>query len=228
VALASLVAALWAGLAACNSVLGISAAQPEPGDAASTANSYTLSCANYCDLMAANCVASGTQDNTEYLSQTVCSQICPQFESTPVPGNVVPENVSSPPMTPDLDCRIWHANAAGLDPHTHCPHAGPLGGKMCGSDPCVEFCALDLAFCQGDAAAYPSLSNCMSACEPDGGYAGYNYMNDPANFEVSDLDMSGDTLNCRMYHLENFIYTGDPVHCMHSSQSGGGVCVDSP
>ena len=98
---------------------------------------------------------------------------------------------------------------------------------MCGNDPCREFCILDLAFCTGDAAAYTSVEDCVNACAPDaGGYMGYPYNINPNDPEVTDLATSGDTLNCRMYHLENFLLTGLAIHCTHTSLSGNGVCVN--
>jgi hypothetical protein len=214
----------------CNSILSIQPAQLEPasGDGGVQVNPYTLSCANYCNVIDTNCTNSPTEDDTEYLSSAVCSTICPQFESVVTEGGIVDPNEPTP-MTNTLNCRIWHANAAqgGLaEAHTHCPHSGPLGGRMCGSDPCQEFCILDLAFCTGDASAYDSVGDCLNACEPDGGYMGYPYNIDPGDPEVTDLTTSGNTLNCRMYHLENFLYTGLPIHCSHTSLSGNGLCVN--
>lgn len=232
-------------LLACNGVLGITEAKLEPaegglveagsaeagdgggGDAGSLA-SYVLDCPTYCRVIGGNCTVVGTQTDTEYLSDQVCNTICPQFERAPTAGGSVDPNEPTP-MTDTLNCRIWHANAAqgGLaESHTHCPHAGPLGGNMCGMNPCQVFCNLDLAFCTGDAAAYGSMDECMSACAPDAGDGGFPYnvkVSDPA---VTDLAQSGNTLNCRMYHLENFLLTGSAIHCSHTSQSGNGVCVN--
>jgi hypothetical protein len=258
--------ALSGGLVlACNSILGIDAAQEVAGDASGDAspheagppagdgaaeaspaqeeasvNPYTLSCSNYCNLMSENCVDEGVNQNQEYLSNDVCTTICGQYESTDfdVEGGIVDPGQPTP-MSNTLNCRIWHANAAATDPHVHCPHAGPLGGDMCedmtggSGSPCYEFCTLDLAFCTGDAAAYDGVQDCLNACLPDAGapdaeagaYPGYVYNINSADPEVIDLAASGDTLNCRMYHLENFLFTGESVHCSHTSLSGGGVCV---
>jgi hypothetical protein len=236
VRIASLGVAGLVGLAgalfACNSVLGINEASPEPAESGG-GNSYTLDCNTYCNVSGNNCKQSSTQDDREYLSPDVCATLCPLFERVPTASGTVDPNEPTP-TTDTLNCRIWHANAAQGGPteaHTHCPHSGPLGGKMCGSTPCQDFCNLDLAFCTGDAAAYGSLAECVNACEPDGGspdaggYAGFPYNVNPADPEVSDLAVSGNTLNCRMYHLENFLFTGLALHCSHTSQSGGGVCV---
>ncbi len=236
-------------LLACNAILGIGAATREPaeggaapdeggesggssgGDAGTAVmNPYHLDCATYCAVMQQNCRNENLTDNQEYLSppDTACTTICPLFESVAVEGGTV-DKTEATPMTNTLNCRIWHANAAAGDPHVHCPHAGPLGGNMC-QDPggaCEEFCNLDLAICVGDAAAYPSVTDCMNGCLPDaGGYPGFPYNVNPTDNEVSDLASSGNSLNCRMYHLENYLFTGEALHCSHTAQSGGGVCVD--
>jgi hypothetical protein len=220
--------ALAAAQFGCNSILGIDAASgiPEGG------TSYVVSCSNYCNLMQSVCNSSqalSEGDNTEYLSSDVCMQICGQFDvsSQKITASVDPNPEDS------LNCRVWHANAAlQIDPHTHCPHAGPLGGRLCdtNSDPCPTFCHLDLQFCTGQNQAYASYQDCLDACEPDAGYTGYVYELNTSDNEVTDLasyEMT-DTLNCRMYHLENFLFTQQSIHCSHTSLSGNGVCVGTP
>jgi hypothetical protein len=90
---------------------------------------------------------------------------------------------------------------------------------------------MDVDFCTGAAAAYASYNDCLAACRPDAGYAGYPYMQNVADPEVTDLapqfQAGSNTLNCRLYHLENFLRTGDPVHCSHTSLSGNGVCTSA-
>jgi hypothetical protein len=240
-------------LLACNGLLGITEAKLEPAEAgqheagsaeggagdagaadgagveAGPFSSYVLDCATYCRVIGSNCRVVGTQSDTEYLSDQVCNAICPLFERAPTASGSVDPNEPTP-MTDTLNCRIWHANAAQGGPaenHTHCPHAGPLGGNMCGMDPCQAFCNLDLALCTGDAAAYGSVAECLSACEPDGGDGGFAYKVNPNDPEVTDLvSTGGNTLNCRMYHLENYLLTGQAIHCSHTSQGGNGVCVN--
>jgi hypothetical protein len=221
-------AAIAGVLAGCNSILGINEASLEPEAGAAAADTYRLDCSSYCNVINTNCGMSGTQDNREYLSLEVCRAICPQFEQVRTPNGSVDPNEPTP-TTDTLNCRVWHANAAAGpgEAHVHCPHAGPLGAHMCENNrtsACGHFCNLDLAFCTGANAAYKSVEECMSACLPDGGYPGYPYNVNPADTEVTDLAASGNTLNCRMYHLENFLFTHADVHCSHTSQDGGGVC----
>lgn len=195
-----------ASLAACNAVLGIDPATEEPADgggggseAASDAG-VSLSCASYCNLVMQNC----TGDNQEYLTQDICTKMCPVFEL----GNGIADSLDD-----TLGCRIWHAQAAAAAPQIHCRHAGPLGGDHCG-DSCEAFCNLDTSYCTGNNTAYDGgFQSCMGVCQ---GMTGYPY----EVADAGDLTMSsGDTLNCRLWHLES-AYASDPaaaVHCPHTA-----------
>ncbi len=229
-------------LAGCNSLLGIDPAVLIAGDGGSVdsasggdayagaiAPAYDLTCDSYCNLIARVCTGSddGGSDNTEYLDTDVCRSFCQNFEVT---GESVTS--ASPPSSNDtLNCRLWYLNLAVTmsDPHDNCPKAGPLGGQVCNGqgDPCSTFCRLDLAFCTGDAAAYPSYDECVADCEPDGASPGFPYITGP---DPDDTDLASgyggeSTLNCRIYHLENYVLSGDAIHCTHTSASGGFVCV---
>jgi hypothetical protein len=223
-------AALGATQVACNGILGIDVATPEP-DGGKVTPSYDVTCANYCNLVQAACNANQTLtqgDNTEYLSPDVCMRFCGLMDAS---AEMI--SAAADPLPDDtLNCRVWHANAALLSmPHFHCPHAGPLGGGVCDNnqDPCLTFCRMDLALCTGENAAYTSVQDCLNACESDAGYAGYPYKLNATDTEVSDLAnlQMSNTLNCRMYHLENFVFTGQPIHCSHTSLSGNGICVNT-
>src|SRR6185437_15862660 len=98
---------------------------------------------------------------------------------------------------------------------------------VCGTDPCDDFCVYAMQVCTGNNAAYASTQDCLQACHPnaDAGYAGFPYL---MGTDGGDIQSAGNTLNCRMYHLENFLFTGDPIHCTHITVDGGGVCVDTP
>jgi hypothetical protein len=236
------VLAVGSFLPACNALLGISPASLAPDSGAgdggvSKLSSYAVDCNNYCQLMAQNCTVTATGSNLEYLQAPddagrVCMSMCNEFEVTAETTTAAVE----PSAANTLNCRVWHANAAGLgDPHLHCPHSGPLGGNLCanGGDPCEPFCRMDVDFCTGDAAAYASLDDCLVACRPnpDAGTSGFPYRVSVLDPEVTDLAVqfqsASNTLNCRLYHLENFLRTGDPVHCTHTTKSGGGVCMSA-
>jgi hypothetical protein len=178
--------------AGCNGVLGIDEAKVDPSliDASNTGLVYD--CPSYCATIAKNC----TGANLEYVTDKACTEMCGHFDL----GRPGDEDGDS------LACRVYHANAAAMDPNVHCRHAGPLGGTHCG-DPCSAFCLQDLAIC--GTTAYASESQCRTTC------ALYPYLTaGPGAGDVSIED--GPTLNCRLYHLESAVV--DPVtHCNHTS-----------
>jgi hypothetical protein len=113
-----------------------------------------------------------------------------------------------------LACRTYHAGAAAGDPDVHCRHAGPVGGGTCGDDPCGPYCLLDFAFC-GDLPSPPFASEtaCRTACKAD-----FNYL----TVDAGDLTLAaGNTLNCRIYHLESAYEPDNPTakttHCPHTA-----------
>ncbi len=181
---------------ACNAVLGIGGASVDPllddagsgGDAGPGNN-----CATYCSLIEQNC----TGTSAEYISDAVCQSMCSTFE----PG-------TAGDMTQDtLACRISHAQQAATDPLTHCQKAGPLSPEGC-ADPCHSFCVLAFGLCN-PTMLFPydgGTKSCETAC------AGYHYeLSTDGGAGVGDiLFLSGDTLNCRLYHLES-AYAYDPT-----------------
>jgi mono/diheme cytochrome c family protein len=80
---------------------------------------------------------------------------------------------------------------------------------------CDTYCGLAETNCTGENAIDWGDSDCQTLC---------------AAYDMSGLngDTSGDTVQCRIYHL------GDPaggepaIHCPHGSPDGGGVCVVPP
>jgi hypothetical protein len=258
-------AALGGVLLACNAVLGIGSASPEPdaGGEAGAAPATELAkfkqdpCATYCAVVEKNC--SGPY--LEYLGRDpsnpgdVCMTLCQQIpvgDYQPFPGQ------EPAPGQDTLGCRLWHAHKVledgGGGPALHCRHAGPLGSEACCSIPdgaigcapipCTPFCRLDLATCGGDrpGAVYGNLQGyCESVCSTDAGFpyvAGDQSISVGAGISVdggTSFDLvdengrpweSGDTLNCRLWHLEKALATGDlTFHCPHTDQDGGGACI---
>jgi hypothetical protein len=106
-----------------------------------------------------------------------------------------------------LACRQYHARRAAQLAPPHCSAAGPFGGGVCGLR-CDAFCALALAKCNGAAGAkaFASLSDCTTACAT----FGFNASAPETPFGPT----SGDTLNCREYHLQA-AYANPAVHCAH-------------
>jgi hypothetical protein len=211
--LAGAFAALVAVAAGCNAVLGIDQASydknvgadsgglseagggtPDAGGDAGTP------CDQYCTAIMTNC----TGQNLEYIDYGTCVAMCKHFE----PG------LPSDTAQDSLSCRTYHANAAAGDPNFHCRHAGPLGGGVCGTDLCAPYCALDFALCQELTPYDGGESGCHTACTA----ASFNYL----TVDAGDLEFpSGDTFNCRLYHLESAYAPNNDqartTHCPHTA-----------
>jgi hypothetical protein len=220
---AALAGSMGAGtLAGCNTLLGISRATLEPDDAGSDANAPAddggatsdgadpLTCSNYCAVMMQNC--SGPY--LEYLSNDVCMKMCGYMTAGQFyPLGTEPDNVDT------LGCRLWHAHTAATNPEVHCRHAGPLGSDLCGG-PCQPFCSLDWHYCTDDnaIAVYDGqVVGCESVCGTDGGFP---YLEGDSGDIVDpsgNMIEMGNTLNCRLWHLETGIDEDMPeIHCPHT------------
>ena len=106
-------------------------------------------------------------------------------------------------------CREYHAGAANND--SHCEHAGPTGGGVCG-DLCEVYCHAMTTYC---ATSYTDYAACETACATTGG--GF-----PTTGDVNDA--TGDTVQCRIYHA-GFAYD-DASHCDHAdADSAAGQCL---
>jgi hypothetical protein len=186
---------LGASAIACNAVLGIDAAQQDP----------STPCERYCSTVMANC----TGTNLEYLDDATCLAMCAHFE----PG------VAADTAQDSLACRTYHAGAAATDPNFHCRHAGPVGGGVCGDDPCGPFCLLDSALCSDlTNPPYPNGEvGCRDACKAA------NFLYETTSGHGDTNEQSGNTLNCRIYHLEAAYAPNNPdaktTHCPHTAVS---------
>ena len=205
---AALVATLAAGLVACNGVLGIGTATvaDDAGEAP-----RGLTCAYYCQTINQNC----TGNNAEYLidPQTNCTTMCNNL--------ALDQGATIGPSNDDtLRCRIHYAEEAASDPGTNCRFAGALGGGRCGTASCQEFCQLDLGYCSSAAVnvpAYTDTNACVSDCTTGGVDAGLDGGYVMLTTGV-DLPASGNSLNCRFYHLQNALpsVARAQTHCPHT------------
>ena len=162
-------------------------------------------CEDYCAAVNAAC----TGENEQYGSEAACLQYCQTSAQ-------LPAGTSADTSGNTIGCRTYHAGVAMDDPATHCVHAGPSGGDVCGSW-CENFCHLADTNCSGDSPLFGSGEACMTAC---GGF-------------VSSADSGateGDSVQCRIYHL-GVAGSNKPdslaVHCPHGAVDGGGICVDT-
>lgn len=176
--------------------------------ATDTGGGGALSCADYCAAIVASCTGANRQYGLSDATQAVsCMTACTSFGWA--------EGTSGDMSGDTLACRTYHAlAAAGSDANhaLHCPHAGPLGGGVCGASACADFCAADQHVCPS---AYASASDCMTAC------TGFS----DATTVTSPTTGSGNTLSCRTYHLSAAAGPGGATsHCPHTAADGGGVC----
>ncbi|GMV41329.1 MAG: hypothetical protein AMXMBFR64_30450 [Myxococcales bacterium] len=163
-------------------------------------------CAEYCATVSAAC----TGGNAQYGSEAACLSYCGTWAMLP-PGKTGDTSGNT------IGCRLYHAQVAAQPGNaaTHCPHAGPAGGEVCGSW-CDNYCHLASTNCTGANAIYGSTAACMASCAglDDGGAQG---------------DADGDTVQCRIYHLGvagSDLPDSATMHCPHGGLDGGGVCVD--
>ena len=93
--------------------------------------------------------------------------------------------------------------------------AGGEGGavELTQAELCTKFCADELTTCT--AALYPYADNaaCLTACN---GYA---------RGEVGDT--AGNTLDCRIYHLNAAATVNATAHCPHTGATPTAFCVDA-
>jgi hypothetical protein len=79
-------------------------------------------CGEYCTTVTTNC----TGANAQYASMAECMAYCARARW--------PEGTAGDMDGNTIACRIYHGGApAASDPATHCPHAGPSGGNVCGT-----------------------------------------------------------------------------------------------
>jgi hypothetical protein len=154
-------------------------------------------CATYCGKVMTNCTGS----NAQYTAMENCMGACAAF----------PAGTGSDTAGNTVGCRTYHADNAATDPVTHCVHAGPTGGGVCGM-PCEAFCSIVDDICPTQ---YPSATTCMGLC------AGYD------KTMPYSLSATGNTYACRAYHAQNAAASAAQamVHCPHTGSDGGGVCM---
>jgi hypothetical protein len=154
-------------------------------------------CATYCTSIQASC----TTEQGGYPDEATCLSVCGAAgwdvgTSADTSGNT-------------LGCRTYHAGAAATDAVTHCPHASLFGGGVCG-DVISNYCDSIAHVCTGDNAPTWTADCATDAAAYAAGTPG---------------DTSGDTLECRLYHL-GVAHVDADTHCGHAGPTGDGVCID--
>ena len=168
------------------------------GNIDSSGNGDTMgalpSCQDYCTAIQANCTAALQQ----YANMQNCLDSCANFmvgALSDTSGNTV-------------GCRLYHAQqSAGGGASTHCRHAGPGGGGMCGPTICAGFCAIAPNECPTQ---WPA-GTCSTACAAE---------NVAGNYSTAS---AGDSIECRLYHL-TMAATDPGGHCGHTTPQNSTAC----
>lgn len=101
------------------------------------------------------------------------------------------------------------ANVAGSDA------VGDAGGSnepLTQAELCESFCTDEFKTCTGDLQQYDDLADCAAKC------------NQFARGSVGDT--TGNTLDCRIYHLNAAATVSASTHCPHTSADPTAFCVD--
>jgi len=90
------------------------------------------------------------------------------------------------------------------------PEADAGGEPDAGSSPCALYCSDELEYCTGANAQFHDRATCLTAC---------------AKYPTTgkDGDTSGDTLQCRVYHL-NAASSDPALHCPHTGVTPTAFC----
>jgi len=144
-----------------------------------------------CATYCATMSANCTVANAMYTDATQCAMGCVSLTL-----GTLGETADS------VGCRLAQANDGGA---LHCAAAGPFGGDVCGTH-CEAFCQLALATCPG---VFADAKGCSAACQ--------TWVRAPMRVHATG-PTSGDTFDCRAYHLSAAI-SAPSVHCTHIGES---------
>jgi hypothetical protein len=154
-------------------------------------------CDQYCADVMANCTAAFAQ----FPDEASCKAFCATWDA----GDAAKHEGDT------IACHDYHAAAPSKgSPDPHCYHAGPSGGGQCGATTCDDFCAAAVKLCTGNDQVWADEASCKTDCEGFG----------TSNQGFSTAATTGDTVECRLYHL-TAAATEPATHCAH-------IAKDSP
>jgi len=164
-----------------------------------------LGCDHYCATIVEACV----MGNQQYADVPSCLSVCASFP----PGTLADQTGDT------LGCRLYQLGFTDLAADTKCAHGGPSGGDLHGGlggicgDGCEAFCNLETLACTGPDEQYATVVECLAACADFPG---------PSSSDDFDTgDSTGDTFNCRLYHL-TAAATEPATHCIHTKPMAAG------
>jgi len=163
----------------------------------------------YCDNLQYQC-GSGTDANAQFAKMEQCLKVAAGY---PMVNDSQATNQAH-----SLGCREYHAQASRADPVTHCQHAGPTGGAVCGTRQAAWASILAASPCSDSHVKsffdLVNSSKTVDALVPPG-------FNDSVPYSTS-YDTGKNTQACRIYHLG--VASTDTSHCAHGAVSGGDNC----
>jgi hypothetical protein len=171
----------------------------DPNPCADTASSVPR-CKDYCKLNFSIC----TGDVAQYESQAQCEKLCESLDKG-TNGDKGSQNT--------VGCRRNHSyNALRGGAETHCPHSGPGGHSVCGSN-CESYCTEVASACSVQfLAKYVDKAACVADCNtiPDNNAA----------YTVAGGKEGSNKFFCRLYHTT--LAFDDADEC--AAALGGGAC----
>ena len=196
------------------------------------ADAQDLTCENYCSLLSTHCPEEVLHD------EAFCLDYCNHPYLDPLPTGTAGDTSGN-----SLACRIHHAEAAasatGATKEAMCAAAAMSGGETCGSY-CDVYCHLALETCNtthnpvyGGTELFapggtPNMGQCQAAC------SGYPEDVLDGVSQTDQLFGYGDTVQCRLHHLEAAVVEGLTrnnaygLHCGHASPSAADdLCSDN-
>ena len=200
--------ALCVALVGCAQVAGIDQPPTNPNS-----SGVSALCGTYCDTVMGAC----PDPFYVYASREMCLGVCNKLELAGKTGSPSDQSGDT------IYCRLYYAQqAAGTGEKVTCPQAGPGGSGICGSN-CEAYCILMQQTCPTEFKDpnifNDNLSNCITLC---GGIPTAD-----AGFNADQI--SGNTINCRLYHVSAANATPDAptTHCPHAAGIPGKTpCVD--
>jgi hypothetical protein len=170
-----------------------------PGtDAPPDGASSSMACMTYCNSIQTTCVGG----NAQY-----------DFGSVGTDGSCVgacldlPAGVAGAASGNSLACRVTHTQLAMTDPDTHCVHAGPSGGDMCGTT-CEGFCSIASMACPTQWPAATCAATCATV---------------PSAPPYDRSITTGDTIECRLHYA--VLATVDAAtNCPETSPTNSTMC----
>jgi hypothetical protein len=165
-------------------------------------------CEDYCRIT--NVACTPEEGYAVYESKDQCMKVCQALD----PGTLMDEG--GKPNVEDnnnVGCRKSHAyNALLIGAEAHCPHAGPAGAGVCGSN-CASYCTLlekgcAAQFKQEYGTGSGAGNDCQTACEKVDGH-------DKKDYAVSKAGNGpGQAFACRLLSVTRALGTpGEPAFC---------------